>query len=107
MTLKWTTRIATLILGCALLASLALGAEKALWLRDAAISPDGRTIAFSYRGDLWTVPVAGGIATPLTINDAYDTSPVWSHDGKSIAFSSDRYGNFDVFVMPAGGGEAT
>ena len=31
---------------------------------------------------------------------------MWSHDGKSIAFASDRYGNFDVYVMPAGGGEA-
>jgi len=81
-------------------------AENALWLRSAAISPDGKTVAFSYRGDLWTVPVAGGAATPITVAAAYDTAPVWSPDGRQIAFASDRYGNFDVFVMPAAGGEA-
>jgi Tol biopolymer transport system component len=32
--------------------------------------------------------------------------PVWSHDGKWLAFASDRYGNFDVFIMPSSGGEA-
>ena len=81
-------------------------AEEALWLRSAAISPDGKTVAFSYRGDLWTVPVSGGAATPITVAAAYDTAPAWSPDGKQIAFASDRYGNFDVFVMPASGGEA-
>ncbi len=81
-------------------------AENALWLRAAAISPSGTTVAFSYRGDLWTVPVSGGSATPITVAAAYDTAPVWSPDGKQIAFASDRYGNFDVFVMPAAGGEA-
>lgn len=97
-------------LAAASLATLAFApsvrAENALWLRSAAISPDGRTVAFGYRGDLWTVPVAGGAATPITVAAAYDTAPVWSPDGKQIAFASDRYGNFDVFVMPAGGGEA-
>jgi len=89
-------------LGLAALAAASL----LLWLRSAAISPDGKTVAFSYRGDLWTVPVAGGAATPITVAAAYDTAPVWSPDGKQIAFASDRYGNFDVFVMPAAGGEA-
>ena len=88
------------------LASAPARAENALWLRSPAISPDGKTVAFSYRGDLWTVPIAGGTATPITVAAAYDTAPVWSPDGKQIAFASDRYGNFDVFVMPAGGGEA-
>ena len=85
----------------------AMAAEQALWLRSPAISPDGSTIAFSYRGDLWTVPAAGGTATPLTMHPAYDGMPLWSPDGKRIAFASDRYGNFDVFVMAAGGGDAT
>lgn len=96
------------LLGLALLAGAlpAAGAEPALWLRSPALSPDGRTVAFSYRGDLWTVPSTGGTATPLTVHPAYDSVPVWSPDGQQIAFASDRYGNLDVFVMPASGGEA-
>jgi Tol biopolymer transport system component/C-terminal processing protease CtpA/Prc len=81
-------------------------AEPALWLRYPAISPDGRTIAFSYHGNLWTVPAAGGQAVALTVSAAHNTRPVWSPDGTHIAFASDRNGNYDVFVMPAGGGEA-
>src|SRR5690349_7600413 len=77
-----------------------------LWLRYPAISPDGQTLLFEYKGDIWSVPTAGGSAVPMTLSESYEFAPVWSHDGKSIAFASDRYGNFDVFVMPAGGGEA-
>ncbi|MCX6570993.1 MAG: S41 family peptidase [Candidatus Aminicenantes bacterium] len=80
--------------------------EHLLWLRYPAISPDGGTILFCYKGDIYKVPAAGGQAFPLTISEAYDYAPVWSHDGKSIAFASDRFGNFDVYVMPASGGEA-
>ena len=76
----------------------------AAWLRYPAISPDGKTIAFGYKGDIYLVAAAGGTAMPLTIHEAQDMMPVWSHDGKSIAFASDRNGNFDVFVMPATGG---
>jgi tricorn protease len=76
------------------------------WLRYPAISPDGKTIVFTYKGDLYRVPAGGGAAVALTSHDAQDFMPVWSHDGKWIAFASDRYGNFDVFVMPAEGGEA-
>ncbi|MEM9685519.1 MAG: S41 family peptidase [Bacteroidota bacterium] len=77
-----------------------------LWLRYPAISPDGQTIVFNYKGDIYKVPATGGTAIPLTISDSYEFSAVWSNDGKSIAFASDRYGNFDVFTMPADGGEA-
>ncbi len=80
--------------------------NEAQWLRYGAISPDGTTIAFSYQGDLWRVPSSGGQATLLTTSDAYERSPVWSHDGRWLAFASDRHGNMDVFVMPASGGPA-
>ena len=78
-----------------------------LWMRYPAISPDGKTIVFSYKGDLYTVASSGGTATPLTLHEAQDYYPVWSHDGKTIAFASDRYGNFDVFTIPATGGTPT
>lgn len=79
--------------------------DQPLWLRYPAISPDGNTIAFGYRGDIYLVDAKGGVARPLTIHEAHDMMPVWSHDGKSIAFASDRYGNFDVFTVPASGGQ--
>ncbi len=78
-----------------------------LWLRYPSISPDGKTIAFGYKGDIYSVDANGGVAMPLTIHEAHDMMPVWSHDGKWIAFASDRYGNFDVFVIPSAGGNAT
>lgn len=76
------------------------------WLRYPAISPDGKTIVFTYKGDIYKVPATGGVAMPLTQHEAHDYMPVWSHDGKYIAFASDRYGNFDIFLMPVAGGEA-
>lgn len=91
-----------------LLSSLALMAQAQQtpsWLRYPSISPDGKTIVFTYKGDLWKVASTGGVATPLTSHEAHDFMPVWSRDGKSIAFASDRYGNFDVFVMSLDGGE--
>ncbi len=88
-------------------AGRALGADRALWLRYPAISPDGGTIAFEYRGNLWKVSADGGVATPLTVGDSYNSMPVWSPDGSRIAFASDRNGNLDVYVMPAEGGRAT
>lgn len=78
--------------------------DSPLWMRYPAISPDGKTIAFSYQGDIFTVPAEGGVALQLTANSAYDFAPVWSPDGNTIAFASDRYGNFDVFTVPAHGG---
>lgn len=75
------------------------------WLRYPAISPDGKTIVFSYRGDLYKVPAAGGTATALTSDSTQECMPVWSKDGKSIVYAGNRFGNFDLFIIPATGGE--
>ena len=77
-----------------------------LWMRDIQISPDGTEIVFCYKGDIYKVSAKGGTATQLTTQESYESSPVWSPDGKQIAFASDRQGNFDVFVMPSDGGAA-
>ena len=98
-----------LILSAALLAaSLASHAQQGpLWMRYPAISPDGSTIAFAYKGDLYCVPANGGEARQLTTNAAYDSQPIWSPDGKKIAFTSNREGSLDVYVISTKGGAPT
>ena len=78
--------------------------ETARWLRKNAISPDGTRIAFSYKGDIYVVPVAGGQARQLTTNPAYDSDPVWTPDSKQLFFSSYREGSKDIYRMSAEGG---
>lgn len=87
-------------------AAMALGASATtpLWLRNVAISADGKQIAFTYKGDIYTVAVGGGDAVRLTASDSSETAPKWSPDGKKIAFASDRHGNLDIFVMNSTGG---
>ncbi|MFT6267281.1 MAG: Tol biopolymer transport system component/C-terminal processing protease CtpA/Prc [Alphaproteobacteria bacterium] len=76
------------------------------WVRYPVISPNGETIAFTYRGDIYSVPSSGGQATRLTFHKAHDFKAVWSQDSQQLAFASNRFGNFDVFVMDALGGKA-
>ena len=90
----------------ALTLSLSVAAQtNPLWMRHTSISPDGQTIAFSYKGDVFTVPASGGQARQLTSNAAYDSYPIWSPDGKKIAFASSREGSLDIYVMSKFGGE--
>jgi tricorn protease len=78
-------------------------AERPLIL-EPEISPNGEHIAFSYQGDIWKVASTGGRADRLTIHEGTESSPAWDKTSGLIAFSSDRFGNRDVFVMPASGG---
>ena len=72
-----------------------------LWMRYARISPDGQHIAFAYKGDIYTVPVKGGDAVRITSQPTFESHPVWSPDSKTLAFTSDRYGNNDIFIVDA------
>lgn len=91
----------------ALLAITFLSAENPLWLRYPAISPDGSQIAFSYKGDIYTVNSQGGTAKQLTTNSAFDSNPIWSPDGSKIAFISYREGGSkDIYIMNSSGGVA-
>ncbi|MEG1937010.1 MAG: peptidase S41, partial [Rikenellaceae bacterium] len=92
----------TLLLSVAFLTARAQ--EDPLWLRRSAISPNGETIAFTYKGDIYTVPTNGGQAKAVTTNPAYDTCPIWSPDSKNIAFASDREGGMDIYIVSAMGG---
>ena len=87
--------------------SLTLSAGNVKWLRYPSISPDGKTVVFSFKGNLYTVSSEGGEARQLTAHQAHDYAPVWSPDGKTIAFASDRFGNFDIYTIPAKGGVPT
>lgn len=80
--------------------------ETPQWVRHTALSPDGKVIAFTYKGDIFTVPTQGGRATQITSHSAHDTQPVWSPDGTKLAFASDREGSFDVYVTSREGGTA-
>ena len=92
-------------LALALAASVQASAQDSpLWLRNTAISPDGSRIAFTYKGDIYTVPVAGGRASRLTADPAVDSNPMWSPDGTKIAFASMRDGGQNIYVMGANGG---
>ena len=92
----------------ALMLSLSAHAtDNPAWMRYPAISPDGSLIAFSYKGDIYTVPVSGGRASQITTNPAHDSYPVWSPDGQQIAFASDRLGSMDIYVVDKEGGVPT
>src|SRR5262245_8138065 len=82
-------------------------AEPIQFARTPDLSPDGKTVAFSYLGDIWLAPAAGGSARLLTMHEKHEGNPIFSPDGKHIAFSSNRHGNYDVFVVSIEGGRPT
>lgn len=67
------------------------------------VSPDGRTIAFDMLGDIYTMPIAGGTPRRITSGLAYDQQPRFSPDGRQLAFTSDRGGGDNIWVMGVDG----
>jgi len=96
--------VCTLLVACL---APAARAELVKRTRYPALSPDGRTLVFTYQSDLWTVPATGGRAARLTSHAAREVQPVFSPDGKTLVFASNRHGSYDLFSMPAEGGPAT
>lgn len=72
-----------------------------------ALNSDGTKLAFSFQGDIWVSNADGSGAQRLTIHEAYEGFPKWSPDNSTLAFASDRYGNGDIFTIPAAGGTST
>jgi len=64
----------------------------------------GNTLVFSAEGDLWTVPLSGGLARRLTTHQEEETHPLFSPDGKTIAFTASYEGPRELYTMPATGG---
>jgi len=81
---------------------LRIKTEEGTWL-SLDVSPDGKTIVFDLLGDLFTLPIAGGRATPLTSGMAVDAQPRYSPDGKRIVFLSDRDGETNVWIINSDG----
>ncbi|MCW4460680.1 amidohydrolase family protein [Sphingomonas sp. BT-65] len=80
-------------------------AREATWMAP-DIAPDGRTILFDLLGDIYALDAAGGTARPLLTGDAFETQPVFSPDGRQIAFISDRSGAANLWVANADGSNA-
>ncbi len=78
--------------------TLSLVTDEGTWI-SVDVSPDGETIVFDLLGDLYTVPLAGGDATPLTAGMAYDSQPRYSPDGSRVLFVSDRDGAENLWLI--------
>ena len=85
---------------------IALDITEGTWL-SLDLSPDGQEIVFDLLGDLYLIPFGGGEARALTSGMAWDMQPRYSPDGKSIAFTSDRAGGDNLWVMDRDGEHAT
>jgi Tol biopolymer transport system component len=67
------------------------------------VSPDGHTVVFDLLGEIYTMPITGGVAHPVTHGEGWNTQPRFSRDGSRIAFISDRDGQKNIWVVDKGG----
>ncbi|PEQ13012.1 amidohydrolase [Novosphingobium sp. PC22D] len=78
--------------------------DEGTWM-NVDVSPDGRTIAFDMLGDIYTMPIGGGTPTRIAEGLAYEHQPRFSPDGRRIAFTSDRGGGDNIWIMNADGSD--
>ena len=86
-------------------ASAAFGQSTNVYMTEPSLSPDRKEIAFVSGGDIWTVPAEGGTAQLLVSHSATESKPLFSPDGKKIAFGSNRTGNGDIYILDLTSGE--
>ena len=82
-----------------------INVQQGTWM-NVSVSPDGSTLVFDLLGDIYTMPISGGQATALTQDIAWNMQPVFSPDGRAIAFTSDRDGGDNIWVMDSDGQNA-
>ncbi|PIW55471.1 MAG: amidohydrolase, partial [Sphingomonadales bacterium CG12_big_fil_rev_8_21_14_0_65_65_10] len=78
--------------------------DEGTWM-DVDVSPDGRMLAFAMLGDIYTMPIGGGTPTRISEGLAWEVQPRWSPDGRRIAFTSDRGGGDNIWLMNADGSD--
>lgn len=83
---------------------IAIDTAEGTWM-NLDVSPDGKRIAFDLLGDIYTLPIEGGTPTRIAEGLAYETQPRFSPDGKRIAFTSDRGGGDNIWIMNADGSD--
>jgi imidazolonepropionase-like amidohydrolase/Tol biopolymer transport system component len=83
---------------------VAINVDNGTWM-NVDVSPDGRTIAFDMLGDIYTMPIGGGTPTRIAEGLAYEHQPRFSPDGRRIAFTSDRGGGDNIWIMNADGSD--
>src|SRR5690349_14885134 len=107
--LLWLT---VLLLSCTFVATAQLPIKPVRTVRfssnessytDVDVSPNGKTLLVSFWGQLYSLPVTGGTAKQLTHGLAMDNSPVWSPDGKLMAYVSDATGFIRLHVRDVAG----
>ncbi|MBP6822650.1 MAG: PD40 domain-containing protein, partial [Acidobacteria bacterium] len=79
--------------------------ESLPYFAEPSISPDRTEVAFVSGGDIWTVPAAGGDARLLVAHSANESRPIYSPDGKKLAFISNRTGNGDIYILTLATGD--
>lgn len=81
---------------------VAITTDEGTWM-DLDVSPDGQNIVFDLLGDIYTIPIKGGKATTLATGKAWEVQPRYSPDGKQIAYTSDKDGGDNIWVMNSDG----
>lgn len=81
--------------------------EKPLWLRNTALSPDGKQLAFTYQSRIYLASSDGGNARAITNGEFYPHNLIWSPDNSTLVFAANPYGNDDVFTVSLATGKMT